>query len=74
MKLHDNLGDDGCFAISVEPIPSDDDIEQPSIIFICHKNNKNSHIRAIVRESYEEKKKREENIKQQVAENAKKKR
>lgn len=70
-NLHNNLAKDGCVAISVEPtsqesiLSNNGDknviylVKQPSIIFMCHKRNEDSHIRAIVRESYEEKKKRE---------------
>lgn len=63
--LHDNLTYDGCGAISVEPdfvagdLPTGE-LETPSLVFLCHKNNNRSHVRIMVRENQQQKKERED--------------
>lgn len=62
-ELHRNLYEVGCGAISVQPILSNDnnqeaknddnnkfiELEKPSIIYICHKEGKKSHVRVMQR-------------------------
>lgn len=61
-KLHHNLTDDGCGAISVEPdfVTPTGELETPSLVFLCHKNNIRSHVRIMVRENQQQKKERED--------------
>lgn len=64
-KLHDDLTNEGCGAISVEPdfvtgdLPTGE-LETPSLVFLCHKNNIRSHVRIMVRENQQQKKERKD--------------
>lgn len=55
-KLHQDLGESGCGAIPVEPkFVADNthtgELENPSVIFLCHNDGKKSHVRVMARES-----------------------
>lgn len=54
-ELHENLTKKGCGAVPIEPeftITNEDEeyLENPSVIFLCHKNNDKSHVRIMVRQ------------------------
>ena len=62
-ELHDDLLKTGCGAISLHPdyLAEKGSVElaRPSIIYVCHKEGKHSHVRVMMRESLEDKRKRE---------------
>lgn len=50
--LYNNLTEQGCGAVPIEPefaSTKEGDIEKPSIIFLCHRNGKKSHVRVMIR-------------------------
>ncbi|MCB1986192.1 MAG: hypothetical protein H6936_06885 [Burkholderiales bacterium] len=50
--LHENLKDSGCGAISIQPDfinIKTQELEKPSIIYICHKDGQKSHVRIMQR-------------------------
>lgn len=53
--LHKNLVEQGCGAVPIEPefTNKGGNLEKPSIVFLCHKNDDKSHVRVMVRKESE---------------------